>query len=63
MREIGGSIDAERNGVNEGGVNAHVRLQSAQLFEPLAMLEHAPGKRDEASESRPPEGVDPDMMV
>ena len=61
--EIGRSIDTERNRVNERGVDAHARLERAQLLQPLALLERRRRQGDEACQRRAPIGVNADMMV
>src|SRR5688572_9411272 len=48
--KVVGSIDAERNRVNERHVDAHAVLERAQLLEPLAFLERGWTQRDEALE-------------
>ena len=52
-RKVGGSIDTERNGVNERDVDAHAGFERAQLLEPLALLERRRRQRDETLERRP----------
>ena len=43
--KVVGSIDAERNGVNERHVDAHAVLERAQLLEPLALLKRGGSQR------------------
>ena len=61
--EVGGSIDTERNSVNDRHVDAHAVLERPQLLELLAQLERRRPQRDEALQRRPAVGVDADVMV
>ena len=61
--EIVGSIDAERNRVNERHVDAHAVLERAQLLEALALLERGRPQPDEALERRAAKSIDADVMV
>ncbi len=61
--EIGGSIDTERNCVNDLDVNAHARFERAQLFELLALLERGRLQGDETRQRRPVIRIDADVMI
>ena len=61
-RQIGRSIDAERNRVNERHPDAHAGLERAQLLEPLPALERARRQGCEALQRRPPIGIDADVV-
>ena len=61
--EIGRSIDTEGNHVNEGHVDAHPRLQRAQLLQLLALLEPARRQLDEARQSGAAIGIDADVVI
>src|SRR3546814_17697766 len=62
-RKVGGSIDAERNGVNERHVDAQAGFERAELLEPLAAFEPRRRQRDEARQRLPAIGVEPDLVV
>ncbi len=61
--KVGGSIDTERNRVNEADMDAHARLERPELFELLPHLQGRRRKADEALQRLPSIGVEPDMMV
>src|SRR6185436_15669175 len=61
--EVAGSIDTERNGVNERHVDAHAVLERAQLLQALALLEQALRQRDEALESLAAIRIEADVMI
>ena len=44
-REVGRSIDTERNGVNEHHVDAHAGFERTQLLEPLRLIYTERGKK------------------
>jgi hypothetical protein len=61
--EVGLGVDAERDRVDDGGVDAHAVFQRAELLQPLALLERRRLKADVAVERGAAEGVDADVMV
>ena len=60
--EVVGRVDAERRRVDERDVDAHARLQRAQLLEPLALLQRRGRQGDEARERGAPIGVEADVV-
>ncbi len=60
--QVFGRVDAERRDVDERDVDAHARLQRAQLFEPLAPLQRRGRQRDEARQRLAAIGVEADVM-
>ena len=60
--QILGRVDAERRDVDERDVDAHARLERAQLLEPLAHLQRRGRQRDEARERRAAIGVEADVV-
>ncbi len=50
--EVGGSIDTERNRVNDLDIDAHAGFQRTQLLQRFALFQHRWPKRDEALQGR-----------
>ena len=61
--EIGGGVDAERHGIDDGRVDAHAVFQRAELLELLALLKRRRRQRDVAIEDGAAIGVEPDVMI
>ena len=60
--QILGRVDAERRRVDERDVDAHARLQRAQLLEPLAPFQRRRRQGDETRQRIAAIGVEPDMV-
>ena len=61
--QISGSIDTERNGVNERHVDAHAVLERAQLLELFTLFERRRRERYEPLQRRTAEAIDAEMMI
>src|SRR5690606_30817872 len=56
-------VDAERDGIDDFGVDAHAGFERAKLLQALALLKHGLAKRDESLQRGAAPRVDADVMV
>src|SRR5262249_35777869 len=61
--EVLGRVDAERYARDDARVDAHARLERAQLLELLALLQRRRGERDETRQRGAAKGVKPDVVI
>ena len=61
--EVGGSIDTERNGVNDLDIDPHARFQRPQLFQRFPLFQRRGCQRHEGFERLAAIGVETDVMI
>ena len=60
--QIGGSIDTQRNRVNDGHVDSHACGECPQLLQLFLLFQMRWRQRDEAGQRVPPIGIQADVM-
>src|SRR5438552_17997177 len=61
--EVGRGVDPARHGIDDGDVDAHSRLQRAELFELFLPFQRRRRQADETLQRRAAIGIEADMVI